>query len=191
MRDYLYIWHDKEQKALVTSGLEFKDCIRALTSQEGIFLIKHESDVSGYDSKSGFDICPKSKLYELSSEDIYSWGDFVWADFGGSATPMLSESGIAELLYFAHKHRPLNQSRISGIDNKFLCSIHDDGWSLKLFYNDWNHVEELLRISIPVGLGALDIPELRKGESGFWLSAGNVKLEIKTHDIDAVLNRRL
>lgn len=191
MRNYLYIWNDQKHQAIVVSGLEFKDLLPVLNLQDGIILIEHKSDIEEYDNVSGFNYCESNSLHKLVDEDIYSWGDFVWADYKTQKNSPMSEAEVSELLYFAHKKKPLHKTNLPSINNKFLCHIHDDGWFMKLYYANWKNVEELLSKSIPANLGSLNIQELKKGNCGFWLSLGNVCEEEKTYDIDSILTRRL
>src|SRR6187402_878429 len=163
MRDYLYIWNDKEQQAIIVSGLEFKDFLPVLNLQDGIILMEHKSDICEYDDVSGFNYCESDNLHKLLDEDIYSWGDFIWADYKSKKKLLVSEKEVSELLYFAHKRKPLHKIDLPSINNKFLCHIHDDGWRMKLYYTDWKYVEELLSKSIPASLGSLNIQELEKG----------------------------
>jgi len=190
MRDYLYLWHDPHQKFLVASGIEFRDFLQCLKLQGGIVLVDHQSEISSYDVSTSFDYVPISSLSELAAEDIYSWGNFVWADYSSSEFPAINDMEIASLLFLAHKARPLHAVQIHSLSNKFLAYVHDDGWYLRLYYSEWGHVEQLIAGLIPAGLGNLDVAELRDGTYGFWLNAGVVDREEKTHDVDSVLNRR-
>jgi hypothetical protein len=191
MRDYLYVWHDPEQRFLVASGIEFKDFLPCLKSQGGIVLIDHQSEIGAYDPNSSFDFVQASDLSELAAEDIYSWGNFVWADYATPTFPSIGDEEIAELLFLAHKAKPLREVLIPSLGNQFLGYEHDDGWYLQLYYTHWNDVERLLAGVVPAMLGNLDVLELKLGTHGFWLRGGETHLEVKSHDVDSVLNRRL
>lgn len=191
MRDYLYIWHDRERQFLVASGLEFKDFQRELSTTGGVVLIDHLSDVSSLDAASGFHFAPSASLSNLVAENIYSWGNFTWADYADELFPSLSKDEIAELLYFAHKAEPLRSNALPHLRNNFLGYAHDDGWYLKLYYSDWANVTELLSTAIPTSLGRLNMDDLQQGAHAFWLRNGKVDEEEMTHDVDLVLNRRL
>lgn len=197
MRDYLYIWHNPEKRYLVASGLEFKDFLPCLKSQGGIVLFEHDSATAELDywgnreRPTNFEFVRASDLPELAAEDIYSWGDFQWADYAPPTLPSLSDQEIAEFLFLAHMVRPLREDSIpTGLGNQFFYSAHDDGWYLRLFYTHWNHIEKLLSTAIPATLGKLDLLELKRGHHGFWLEAGETHQEEKTDDIDKLLNRR-
>lgn len=191
MRDYLYIWHDSEHQFVVTSGLEFKDFQQGLSATGGVVLIDHQSDTATYDHVSGFHFTPSSALSELIAEDIYSWGNFAWADYATVSLPSLPKEEIAELLYFGHKAEPLCGNALTHLRNNFLGYAHDDGWYLKLYYKDWDKIEQLLTAAIPTPLGRLNTSELQKGTNAFWLRNGEIYEEEMTHDVDSVLNRRL
>jgi hypothetical protein len=191
MRDYLYVWHDPEQRFLVASGIEFKDFLPCLKSQGGIVLIDHQSEIATYDASTSFDFVQASNLFELAAEDIYSWGNFVWADYAGPTFPSISDEEIAELLFLAHKAKPLHEASIPSLGNQFLGYEHDDGWYVQLYYTYWEQVERLLAAAIPATLGKLDVFELGRGVHGYWLQGGETHHEEKTHDVDKILNRWL
>lgn len=191
MRDYLYIWNDSERRYLVASGLEFKDFQPGLNASGGVVLIDHQSETASYDHQSGFHFTSSAALPELIAEDIYSWGNFAWADYATATLPSLPKEEIAELLYFAHKAEPLYENALARLGNNFLGYIHDDGWYLKLYYKDWDKTAELLTGAIPASLGRLSTQDLLKGTSAFWLWNGEIHEEVMTHDVDSVLNRRL
>jgi hypothetical protein len=191
MRDYLYVWRDLERQCLVVSGIEFKDFLPCLKSRGGIVLLDHQFEMATYDPNTSFDFVQASDLSELAAEDIYSWGNFVWADYASSTFPLICDEEIAELLFLAHKAKPLHEVSIPSLGNQFLGYEHDDGWYLRLYYTHWDRIEKLLPALIPATLGRLDVIELRQGNQGFWLQAGETHSEEKTHDIDKILNRRL
>jgi hypothetical protein len=191
MRDYLYIWHDAEQQCVVMSGMEFRDVLPCLVDQGGVLLLKHQAEEAEYDTLTAFNFVPAQGLARLAKENIYSWGDFVWADYSSRGLSSTTDDEVAELVFFSHKGRPLHSAAINGLGNKFLASAHDDGWYLRLHYAQWRHTAELVESAVPATLGAIDIETLRRGEGAFWLRAGQVHREERTYAIDSVLNRRL
>jgi hypothetical protein len=120
MRDYLYVWHDPNRRFLVASGIEFRDFLPHLKSQGGIILLDHQSAIATHDANTAFDFVRASGLSELAAENIYSWGKFVWADYAGPTFPSISDIEIAELLFFAHKAKPLYEVLIPSVCNQFL-----------------------------------------------------------------------
>jgi hypothetical protein len=191
MRDYLYIWHDPEQQFLVASGLEFKDFLPLLANRGGVALIDHRSDIALSDKATGFDFVCASSLAKLAAEDIYSWGNFVWIHYTNPTFPTIDDEQIAELLFFAHKGKPLRTATFTSLTNNFLAYVQDDGWYLKLHYTNWRHVQQFIIQAIPTSIGALDVAEIKQGKRAFWLRGGEVFDEERKHDVDAVLNRRL
>jgi len=191
MRDYLYIWHDPDQQFLVASGIEFKDFQPSLNQQGGVLLVEHQSETAAFDVASGFSVAASARLLELVNEDIYSWGNFVWADYGTTNFSPITDVEVAELLFFARKARPLHGISLPNLHNDFLGYAHDDGWYLKLYYSSWEKIEQLLSTATPSAIGMLDLAELKQGRHGFWIRGGEMHNEEKTHDIDSVLNKRL
>ena len=121
----------------------------------------------------------------LAREDLYACGSHAWADYHGTPPPP-GDADVATLLGHRGALTPLPALR-----GRFLAFAHDDGWYLKLFYGEWDDAAALLVGAIAPALGALDMDALQRGSDGYWLQDGVVDLELTTHDIDSVLNRRL
>ena len=183
MRHYLYIWHDPAERMLLASGIEFKDCIAALGKADGIVLRKGSAGT--LKKPAAWQTLMRQQLPALAHEDIHAWGSHTWADYRG-APPAAGDAEVAALLGHHGALTPL-----PALGSRFLAFAHDDGWYLKLFYREWDDVAALLAGAIAPSLGALDMDALRQGADACWLQDGAVQLELKTHDIDSVLNRRL
>lgn len=191
MRSYLYIWHDPQKQFIVTSGIEFKDFKYTINGQGGFVLFDHKSEVAEHDLESRLDYVTLVNVTALLNEDIYLWGNFAWIDYKAPTFPKLNDIEISEILFFAHKAKPLNSINIRSLDNQFMAYVHDDGWYLQLYYSNWLEIERLLDTMIPTHIGKLNTAELKKGNLGYWLENGEVIIEEKTHAIDQILNRRL
>ncbi|WP_454774941.1 hypothetical protein [Janthinobacterium tructae] len=183
MRHYLYIWHDPVARMIVASGIEFKDVIPALQDADGIVLRKGSAGTAS--KPASYQTLARQQLAALAQEDLYASGSHAWADWQG-APPLASDAGVAALLGHHGALAPLPALR-----GRFLAFAHDDGWYLKLLYSAWDDVAALLAGAIPPALGTLDMDALQRGGDGYWLQDGVVELELATHDIDNVLNRRL
>ena len=183
MRHYLYIWHDPAVRMLVASGIEFKDCIAALGEADGIVLRKGSAGT--IKKPAAWQTLTRQQLPALVLEDMHALGSHAWADWQG-APPASGDAALAAMLDHRGTLTPPPALR-----SRFLAFAHDDGWYLKLFYGEWNDVAALLAGAMPPSLGALDIAALQQGNEGYWLQNGMVEIELKTHDIDSVLNRRL
>ena len=168
---------------IVASGLELKDVIPALQDADGIVLRKGGAGTAR--KPAACQTVARQQLAALEHEDMYAWGSHAWADYRG-APPAPSDAEVAALLgpHGALVPRPALRGR-------FLAFAHDDGWYLKLFYSAWDDVAALLAGAIAPALGTLDMHALQRGGDGYWLQDGVVNLELTTHDIDSVLNRRL
>lgn len=190
MRDYLYIWHDSDQRFVVTSGIELKDLAGSTDAAGGLLLLAHGYSDASFDYSSRFDYVPRNELELLKEVDAYSWGDVCWTDYAGEAFPELTPQEIAELLYFRHTGKLFGRTTFPNLKNKFLFSGHDDGWFLKIYYDSWADVAELLA-PLPF-LQNLAIQErVLDGRSGsFWIDRSGITEEDPTSDIDSILNRR-
>jgi hypothetical protein len=195
MRDYLYLWNDPARNFIVASGIAFEDVTPLLVPDHGLVLLAHgDPNAARHDSKSRFAFVPPDAVSSLSSEEIYSWGDFCWVDFAGRYLPEIGKRDIAELLYFCHMAEPLGKGEVSVLRNRFMCWAHDDGWYLKLYYNDWVHVTRLVtpildRLRVPNDARQL-LDDIRRAINAWWISNGEVTTCPKTHDIDSILNSR-
>ena len=183
LRHYLYIWHDPVARMIVASGLEFKDVIPALQGADGIVLRKGSAGTAR--KPAACQPVARQQLAALAQEDLYGCGSHAWADYRG-APPACGDADVAAML--GHRGALTPPAALRG---RFLAFAHDDGWYLKLLYAAWDDVVRLLAGAIPPALGALDMDALQRGGDGYWLQDGAVQLEVKTHDIDSVLNRRL
>lgn len=183
MRHYLYIWHDPAERMLVASGIAFKDVIPALLDADGIVLRKGSAGTAR--KPAAWQTLAQQQLPALALEDLHAWGSHAWADWQG-APAACPDAEVAAMLDHRGDLRPLPALR-----GRFLAFAHDDGWYLKLFYAAWDDAAALLAGVIPATLGALDMHALKQGGDGYWLQDGKVHAELKTHDIDSVLNRRL
>ena len=168
---------------LVASGIEFKDCIAALGEADGIVLRKGSAGT--IKKPAAFHILARQQLPALAHEDLYAYGSHAWADWQG-APPASGDAAVAEMLDHRAALAPL-----PALQGRFLAFAHDDGWYLKLLYQEWDDVAAMLASIILPVLGKLDMDALKHGGDGYWLQDGTVQVELKTHDIDSVLNRRL
>jgi hypothetical protein len=187
VRPYVYLWHDRTTRRLVASGLALEDLVPTLEKRGGLFLLDHKW---GGAERHGLDFAAADELATVAKEDLYSWGDFAWADYPPPQPPTLPPESIAELLYFGHTGTPLREVAIPGLDNQFLAYGHDDGWYLALRYTAWRYVEELLAALLPEQVRAAMGTELYEGTRGFWIEGGVVEREEATDDIDGIMNRR-
>lgn len=190
MRNYIYIWNDPIEKYLIISGIEFKDFKYILNNNHGYILLDHNSEYCKYDTDTGFDYIMENEIQKVREENIYSWGNCTWVDFIGETIPKISEQEIAELLYFKHRAKPLNSIKISSLKNYFLAYAHDDGWFLKIYYNDWSYTKIIVELINKKMKCILNIEELFKGIDAFWIKKGIIEKEEKTLHIDNILQKR-
>lgn len=183
MRHYLYIWHDPAARMLVASGIEFKDAIPALLDADGIVLRRGSAGTAG--KPAAWQALARQQLPALAGEDLHACGSHAWADWQGTP-PAPGDADVAAMLGHRGALTPP-----AALRSRFLAFAHDDGWYLKLLYAAWADVAALLAGAIPPALGTLDMNALQRGSDAYWLQDGAVQVELKTHDIDSVLNRRL
>jgi hypothetical protein len=191
MRNYLYIWHKKEQQFIVASGIEFADISGYISLSSGLILLSHCFDDAKFDKNSRFDFIGQKGIRELSNEDIYSWGDFCWVDYDSESFPKISKKEIAELLYFSHMAEPFKSIIYPSLKNKFLFYSHDDSWFLKLYYKNWNDINDLISaLNISCDKDKL-INSLISQRHALWVQGDSIEEEESTFDIDSIINKRL
>ncbi len=191
MRDYLYIWSNPADQYLIASGVEFRDIATLFESNGGLVLLEHQTDEAATDANSSLDYLNTQCVSRLKQENIYSWGNFVFADFADQDFPKLPKQEVAELLYFQHTGDTFGGVALPCLRNRFLISIHDDGWYLKVYYTETSHALTLLQQLPLLAPHPAVIVSIVRGQSGYWVASGVVDPEPCTHDIDSVLNRRL
>jgi hypothetical protein len=193
MRPYLYLSNSAAERRLTASGIELSDMLPALARTGGLFLLRHRFDWVNEDPVTGFDYVAARDLPQLAAADIHTWGDFFWADYAvvpQGTPPRLPDDSIAELLYFAHAGRPLRETAVPGVGNRFLAWAHDDGWRLDLRYIDWGDVEEVLTPLLPGAARERVLASLGAGDGAHWIQDGKASPEDPSDDIDEILRRR-
>lgn len=187
---YLYVWNDTQHCSIVASGLQFTDFEPLLRGKSGLLLLRHHFEGARRNIKSGLDYIEVERIQLLAKSDIYSWGDFYWADYSVPDLAHLTADEVSELSYFATEALPKKAPRINSLGNDFLVAAHDDGWYIRAFYSDWDFMAQVIQRRAPE-LTIKDLDSLRVGTSGFWINSGEVRTEEMTFDVDVVINRNL
>lgn len=187
---YLYVWNDTQHGSIVASGLRFADFEPLLQGKSGLLLFRHHFDGARRNPVFGLDYVEAERIQLLAKENIYSWGDFYWADYSVSEFTHLTADEILELSYFSTEALPKKVPRIESLCNDFLVASHDDGWYVRAFYSDWNSITQVIKRRAPE-LTTKNLNALKAGNNGFWIAGGEVHVEEKTFDVDAIINRNL
>ena len=195
MRDYLYMWSDPEDFSFVASGVKFKDLLALMKPEEGVLLLSHEYDDAKEYGDSGFGYVRNADMRRFMKEDLYSWGDLVWADVNRRGK--IKDAEIADLLYFRHRARPYLHRNIESIGNQFLVHQHDDGWFLKMLYSynsDIRMVVEDLAERARTLVNDIDVTRVTDavldGKKAVWITESLVDFEEITMDVDSMLRKR-
>ena len=133
----LYIHFLPQTKEFIYSGIKFIEFNKYLPHPlNNLILLK--GDFLGNRYEHHFELLEGKECIEiLSKENIYDYGDFCFVDYVDSnAISKLTNEQIAELLYMAHTHVPLECPFLNSIKNQFVYLAHDDGFYCKLYsYN--------------------------------------------------------
>jgi hypothetical protein len=135
MRDYVYIYSESIN-SITASGIEFSDLVEAF-KLKNLLLLKHKFSEIISCSKSNFDTCEIEEIKHYSVKEIYNFGDFSFIDLPElHYTHYLEDQEIAEILYFGHMSKPMKNVSIKNLKNSFMVYIHDNGYFLRIFYQD-------------------------------------------------------
>ncbi|TJY41995.1 peptide ABC transporter permease [Cohnella pontilimi] len=153
IRDLLYISGEHQTKCFYSYGIEFREFMNCVpNSPENLLLLKHSFHHAQWNQHSGFEYVTKQNLHDLIEDDVYGYGDFCWVDFSNEQDlDGLTDKQIAELLFFAHRAKPLNQIPM----RRFAYYAHDDGWFNKLYVTELDDYKNLLARVIALKLQKL------------------------------------
>ena len=186
MRDYVYIYNDKNESYLIVSGIEFEQ----LPKDNITILLKHKYCNARIDLATRFEFIIKTDIDDLLQEDLYSWGDFVWASSNGDSVPKLGYDDVARLLYFAHTGIMVGRFADTAINSAFFA--HDDGWYLKCWYSDDSVIDRIVEtIAQNNRLCGLDAASIKNSDNAYLIHNGDIRNIEKSQDIDMILNRYL
>lgn len=140
MRSYpCYIYINEEEGYVFSSGMDFKTFAGALLNKtSGLLILKGYPCYARYDRHTSFEYVPTDKkVLFIQEEDVYSYGDFCWADFAeDKSITKLTDKEIAELLFAAHLKRPLESAFFSSLENQYLYLCHDDYYWVRVYMRD-------------------------------------------------------
>ena len=196
MRDYLYIWLDKSSNCLITSGIEFSDFLNFFNSNTGLILLRHNY-TGNVQLKQSLELVVPSELYNFAKDDIYSYGDFYWAEYSKDihdcTTKDFSQDALEALLHFKNTGKPLSSTSLSTIGNHFIVSAHDDGWRTLIYFTDWPFTEQFLRLNISKFLDQSQtrdtIDLIKTSSNGIWITKGHFERTTMTMDIDYLMQQ--
>lgn len=142
IRDMIYVSHNQQSNCFYSYGIEFHEFMNCIENPpDNLLLLQHRFDNAQWNYHSRFDYVTKLEMNELIADNVNGYGDFCWVDFANEENlDSLSHNEIAELLFFGHLAKPLNE--IPKI--RFAYYAHDDGWFNKLYVTDLHDYEVLL-----------------------------------------------
>jgi hypothetical protein len=206
MRNYLYLWNDPRANCLIASGIEFSDFIPFLETRGGL-VADNASKAPDFNFSKNFDgdfsYIPKECIPEIlknkEGSDFYASEELCWFDTewrkASRTDKKLSNKNIAEILFYFHKHIPLNTNQLPKVDNEILYYGRDNGTYLKLFYNYWPTIDSivtpLLNSLLPEDKSEEMLNLVQQGEKSFWISKESVTEYPRTHNIAGILDKTI
>jgi hypothetical protein len=189
MRDYTYLWHNRKDKELILSGVEFRE-LQPQHIGRTMIALKHDcSNAARFDLASRFEYFSEDDHAVLRNERIYDWknGDFTWAACSNPKMPPIPYDVAVMLLYFGHRHQVVKEA--FGANIFALYAIHDDGWYLKCRYADESLVKSLVGHLVNHGrMFAMKPQAIVDSTDGLFFQHGAVTTVPGTADIDRILN---
>ncbi|WP_172254265.1 hypothetical protein [Saccharibacillus deserti] len=142
-REILYVSGSEiDQHCFYSYGIEFFEFMSCVEPRPAnLILLKHKFEDGKRNPNCGFDYVISSEIDELIEDDVYGYGDFCWVDVEQEEDlDRLTEPQIAELLFFGHLAKPLNEIPKA----RFAYYAHDDGWFNKLYVTYLEDYERML-----------------------------------------------
>jgi hypothetical protein len=139
-RKLFYIYSNPGEGFVVCHGIGFRDFAGALEKPlNNLLLIRHDYDDGNYHAQSGFTYVGGEEIGRIAHEGINKDGDFSWVDFEDEKSlDLLKPQEVAEMLYFAHKGKPLGSAFSAKLKNRFAYCGRDDGWHTKIYLSELN-----------------------------------------------------
>ncbi|WP_239094461.1 hypothetical protein [Bacillus sp. B15-48] len=153
----LYIHLNDRYQYVLSSGIEFVEFYRALTSSLNyLLLLKHRFDDGDFNRHTLLDYVPNERISKLIEDDVGNYGDFCWMDFEEmEGLNVLAAQELAEILYLGHTKHHLKLPFYNQLANRYAYLAHDDGWFNKIYYRNMNDFYKMLSQVIPGKVTAL------------------------------------
>lgn len=136
VRDFIYVSYEEELSRVISSGIEFKEFIQALSVRPRNILVLAGHFVGEHDFITNCEYCVNEDIDAFLEEDVYNYGDFAWIDFESpDSLKLLEPIEVAELFYLAKKWQPITGTFFEKLNNRFVYTAHDDGWINYTYYN--------------------------------------------------------
>lgn len=147
--NFIYIDIDKSQNKVITSGIDFHDFSNALKHCKNYLILAGEPSESKFSLNVLLEYVCNNQVNAFLLDDVENWGDFCWIDFEDSKSlETLSKEELAEIYYMLHKHEPLTNFKIKGLNNKFAYLCHDDGIWNAVYYEDLQLFKNILKYKL-------------------------------------------
>jgi len=145
IRNLIYFNYDSDINRVISYGIEFKEFIQSLSKRPNNILVLEGNFGSSFDFTTNCEYCISGDIDEFTKEDVYSYGNFSWIDFESvGSLKTLTPQEVAELFYIGKIWRPVTSSFFEKLNNRFVYTAHDDGWTNHTFYNNILDFQEVL-----------------------------------------------
>ena len=137
---FCYIQINEEENYVHTSGMTFNEFYEGIQAKpENILILKgYPNDrYSHFENEIYLRYVTSDNIKDFSQKNVYDYGDFCWLDFESiDNLRSISDFELAEMLFFAHKAKPVKTYRFNCLNNQYAYYSHDDGWYTKV-YMSW------------------------------------------------------
>ena len=128
----------ENESYIESSGISFNEFYNGINEKpRNILVLKGHPNNTAFNYEHLFHYITSENVVEFTKSNVYDYGDFCWVDFTNSKhLNDLSNKQLAELLFFAHKAKPLLSHYFSDLDNKYSYCSHDDEWFVRVFMEE-------------------------------------------------------
>jgi len=136
---FCYIQINEEENYVNTSGMTFNEFYEGIQVKPNNILILKGYPGDRYcqfDNKTDLEYVTSDNIKDFAQTNVYDYGDFYWLDFKSiDSLKSISDLELAEILFLAHKAKPVKTFRFGCLNNQYVYCCHDDSWSVKVYMN--------------------------------------------------------
>lgn len=135
---FTYIHIAEEENYIQSSGMSFNEFFNGVREKpHNLLILNGYPEDAALDRKHGLEYIPFEKIMAFVDTNVYNFGDFCWIDFADTERlASMPDEQLAELLFFAHKAKPLKSFCFNSLKNKYAYYSHDDDWYVRVYAKD-------------------------------------------------------
>lgn len=154
-KHFCYIQINEKENYIYSSGMKFLHFYQAIENKpNNILILKGFPSMcnSEYNMNLGFYYIDKDNMsvfLQHDGEDVYYYGDFCWVDYKNeNDLDKVGANELSEILYIAHKGKPLNSFKFKSLNNKYVYLAHDDHYFAKIYMEDTKEYKKVIEFRL-------------------------------------------